>query len=161
MFGPCPRCNGQGFVQMPDKQWLVDPYCNGTGEDPGVPDFFIYKYDITLTALQLLPNQRITIGLQPFRIELLTRVKQGDFRIRLFDNSGASRSSAGTGAAGTNDRVRDACMFGDGQLPFVVAPWIIIDAGGSISFDLEDVSNGNNAIQLTFIGSKLSPTPRG
>jgi len=161
MFGKCPVCAGKKFVLTPDsKSWAECPYCRGTGDDPGVPRFFEYKFQVTLTANQVLLNQRIVVnGDAPFRIRLLMRVKTGDFRVRLFNSSGQYYSSSGEG--GTNDRVRDTCLFGDAQLPFLLVPHIDIPPSGFIGFDLEDVSNAQNAIELVFAGHKLYPTPTG
>jgi hypothetical protein len=156
----CPQCKGKGQVKNPNGSlYQVCPYCGGDGQDPGVERFFEYKWPaFQLTALQLLPNQRIVIsGDSDFRIKMLMRRKTGDFRIRLYDSSGHYYSSSGEG--GTNDRVPDVCLFGDGQLPFLVVPHIMIPAGGFIAFDLEDLSNANNTIELVFGGAKVYATP--
>lgn len=151
---PCPICAGSGVVASGTQ---VCAKCDGTGEDPGIERFFTYIFQVTLNALQVLLNQRIvTNGDAPFRVKLLTRVKTGDFRIRLFDSQNQYYSSSGEG--GTNDRVRDTCCFGDGSLPFIVVPHIIIPAGGYIGFDLEDVSNASNVVHLAFIGTKVYPS---
>lgn len=156
---PCPTCKGQATVKTPDgRLWQRCPTCDGTGNDPGVERFFEYKYLVTLTSNQLLSNQRIVIsGDADFRIKLLMRRKTGDFRIRLYDSAGHYYSSSGEG--GTNDRVPDVCLFGDGQLPFLVVPFIDTPAGGFIAFDLEDLSGSSNTLELVFGGSKVYPTP--
>lgn len=155
---PCPLCNGRGQIQTPDLHaWQPCWKCDGTGEDPGIERFFTYPFQGTLTALQVQANQRVVInGDAPFRIKLLTRVATGPFRIRLFDSVNHYYSSSGEG--GTNDRVRDTCLFGDGTLPFILVPHIVIPAGGYIGFDLEDVSNANNTIHLAFHGAKVYPS---
>lgn len=155
----CPVCNGQKVVTAPGQGAQVCPMCGGTGEDPGVERFFVYIYEFELAALQLLQNQRIVVnGDAPFRIKLLTRTKVGDFKIRLFDSQNHYYSSGGEGS--TNDRVRDACVFGDGQLPFIVVPHIDIPAGGYIGFDLENLVAGKNLVHLAFIGAKVYPSPQ-
>ncbi len=154
----CTVCGGSKVVSVDGRTAQVCPMCQGSGEDPGVERFFSYLYEFTLSANQILLNQRIvTNGDAPFRIKLLTRVKSGDFRIRLFDSQNHYYSSSGEG--GTNDRVRDDCIFGDGQLPFIVVPHIDIPAGGYIGFDLEDVSGASNLVHLVFSGAKIYPTP--
>lgn len=143
-----------------------DPYgayphatVEGLGQAPGPADdfverFFSYIYQVALTSNQVLLNQRIVVnGDAPFVIKALTREKTGDFRIRLFDNEGRYYSSSGEG--GTNDRVRDDCLFGDGSLPFLVVPEIWIPPGGTIGFDLEDVSGSGNTVHLCFLGAKI------
>lgn len=161
MKNPCPTCGGAGTVQNPTGNLhQICPNCEGDGGDPGVERFFQYKYLTTpaLTALQLLANQRIVIsGDADFRIKMLMRRATGAFRIRLYDSAGHYFSSSGEG--GTNDRVPDNCLFGDGQLPFLMVPYMQIPAGGFIAFDLEDTSNAGNTIELVFTGSKVYPTP--
>lgn len=157
---PCPACNGAEKIKSPDgSKWQTCWKCEGAGEDPGIPRFFEYVYQGNLTANQALLNQRVvTNGDAPFRLKLLMRTKTGDFRIRLYDSANRYYSSAGEG--GTNDRVRDACLFGDASLPFIVVPHIIIPAGGFIGFDLEDISGANNLIHLVFAGDKVYPSSK-
>lgn len=154
----CPRCKGSGQITTPDgRQFQVCTLCNGTGDDPGRERFFAYIYQNTLTANQVLLNQRIVVnGDAIFRVKLLTLTKTGDFRIRLFDSNGRYYSSSGEG--GTNDRVRDSCLFGTGALPVLVVPHIEVPPSGFIGFDLEDVSNANNTIHLCFEGAKVYPS---
>lgn len=158
LFGVCPICKGKQMIQGPSGLQIC-PKCDGTGDDPGVevsPFFYVQQFN--LTALQLLPNQRVVmLGTAPFRLKLLTRTKTGDFRFRMFDSSSRFYSSSGPG--GTNDLVRDSCMFGDGSLPFVIAPHPVIDKSGFLGFDLQDVSNANNAIELCFTGALLVASP--
>lgn len=154
---PCPICQGQKLLQSQMGAQMC-PMCDGSGEDPGVERFFGYVFETNLTALQVLQNQRIVVnGDAPFRIKLLTRVSTGNFKIRLFDSQNHYYSSSGEG--GTNDRIMDRCLFGDGQLPFILVPHIDIPAGGYVGFDLEDVSNSGNLIHIAFLGSKIYPTP--
>src|SRR2546430_2572491 len=157
----CPDCHGERHVKTPDgKIWQTCPTCDGSGADPGVERFFEYKYLTTpaLTALQLLSNQRIVIsGEADFRIKMLMSKQTGAWRVRLYDSSGHYYSSSGEG--GTNDRVPNNCLFGDGQLPFLVVPYIVIPAGGYVAFDLEDTSNAGNTLELVFAGAKVYPTP--
>ena len=126
----------------------------GEAEEGLVPRFFVYTFEVALTSNQVLLNQRITTnGDAPFAIRALAREKTGDFKIRLGDSEGRWYSSAGVG--GTNDRVRDDCLFGDGSLPFLVSPAIIIPPANAIPFDLEDISGSGNTVHLAFIGHKL------
>ena len=137
----------------------LDEYEDNMTAPRHVERFFTYPFEVTLGASATLLNQRIVVnGDAPFVIKQLTRTKTGDFKIRLHDNEGRYYSSAGEG--GGNDRVRDACIFGDGSLPFILVPPITIPPSGSISFDLEDVSGAPNTVHLCFVGAKLyAPAP--
>lgn len=154
----CPRCNGSGEVVTPDgKQFQQCPLCWGSGEDPGRERAFYYLQQYVLSPNGILLNQRIVInGDAPFRVKTLTCTKSGDFRIRLYDSSGRYYSSSGEG--GTNDRVRDACLFGTGALPGLVVPHIDIPAGGFLGFDLEDVSGATNTVHICYGGAKVYAT---
>lgn len=161
LFGPCPICKGKQMISGPSGLQMC-PKCDGTGDDPGVEvSPFFYTQQISLTALQLLPSQRVVmLGTAPFRLKMLTRTATGAFRFRMFDSSSRYYSSAGAaGVAGSNDLVRDACMFGTGSLPFVIAPHPVIDKSGFIGYDIQDASNANNAIELAFIGCYVVATP--
>jgi hypothetical protein len=157
----CPTCNGGGQIKTPDGSlWQPCWKCDGSGDDPGIEVFTTLTFKGTIPASQTLLQQRIVNGSGTLiRIKMLTRFKTGDFRIRLFDSDGNYYSSSGIAGASTNDRVRDACIFGDGQLPFLVVPFLMIPNGGFIGFDLEDVSGANNPIELNFHGAKVRPTP--
>lgn len=158
----CPTCGGSGQIKTPSGNlWQKCWMCDGSGKDPGVERFFEYIFDITLTANQLLPNQRIVVnGDAPFLLKMNMSYQTGIFRARLFDNQNQYLSSAGQGGQGsTVDRVINTCIFGTGTLPFIVVPFIVFPAGGFIGFDLEDLSGANNTIHLAFAGAKLYPTP--
>jgi hypothetical protein len=143
-------------VVNPAQQLQVCPLCEGTGEEPMVERYFAYLAQVALLANQVLLNQRIvTNGDFDFRVKLLTSDQTGAFRIRIHNNEGQYYSSAGEG--GVNDRVRNACLFGTGSLPFIVVPHIEIPRSGAISFDLEDISAAPNVVHLVFHGAKLSP----
>ncbi|MBK8200670.1 MAG: hypothetical protein IPK75_20225 [Acidobacteria bacterium] len=155
---PCTYCNGARVVENRAQQLQACPICEGTGFEPGEERFFTYIYQVTLTALQVLLNQRIvTNGDADFRIKLNTH-GHGRLSHPPIQQRGTVLFKLGRG--GTNDRVRDSLIFGDGSLPFIVVPHIFIPKGGSIGFDLEDVSNANNTIQLAFSGAKVYPPRR-
>lgn len=151
----CRQCNGSGQIKTPNGQlWQVCTRCDGTGEDPGSERWFTYVANISLLANGLLQNQRVVInGDADFRLKLLTCTKTGAFDIRLFDSSGRYFSSGGEGA--TNDRVQDSCLFGDGQLPYIVVPHIVIPAGGFLGFDIADLSAAPNSVHIAFHGAKI------
>src|SRR5690349_13328047 len=86
----------------------------------GTPRFAQYVIDVTLTALQLLQNQRITVDANAWFVMQRTMTDQAasQFRFKFLDIQRGGYSSAGTSAAaGANDRVRNECLFGTGSLP--------------------------------------------
>jgi hypothetical protein len=154
-------CKGQTTIATPDNSlWQKCPMCDGTGEDPGVGRFMIYRTPaIALTANQLLTAQALGLGgSAPFRLMMLTRKSTGTFRFRFWDSTGQYFSSGGTGSSAL-DRIPDTCMFGDGSLPFVVAPHPLFPAAGTINYDIEDTSGGNNTVEICFVGELVYPTP--
>lgn len=159
LFGPCPLCKGKTIIQNSAGQVQMCPKCDGTGDDPGVEVAeFTYTGQFTLTANQLLPGQIIKMnGIAPFRLKLRTRTSTGAFRCQIYDNT--LRYYSGTGVTGGNDYVRDALAFGDGQLPYVMAPHPVIDKNGFIGLNLQDVSGAGNTIEFAFVGSLLAASP--
>lgn len=80
------------------------------------------------------------------------------FKFRLGNSDGATWYQSG-GAGGTTDRVIDTLLFGSGQFPFVITPYIYYAANGSINYEIEDVSNNQPyTIYFSFRGSYLIPT---
>lgn len=80
------------------------------------------------------------------------------FKFRLGNSDGGTWYSCG-GAGGMTDRVLDPLMFGDGQFPFVLNPFIYYGASASINMEIEDVSNNEPyTIYFDFRGSYLIPT---
>jgi hypothetical protein len=80
------------------------------------------------------------------------------FSFRLGNSDGGTWYSSG-GVAGTTDRVIDTCLFGSGQFPFVLTPYIYYGASSSIQCEIEDISNNQPyTIYFDFRGSYLIPT---
>jgi hypothetical protein len=79
------------------------------------------------------------------------------FRCRLGNSDGSQwYSSAGVVSGGSaNDRVHSLLMFGNGQFPFPVIPYILYLPNGSINLDLQDISGNVNIVEFCFSGSKL------
>lgn len=119
--------------------------------------FETFKYfgDFTLTALQLLTQQAITLKGQEdyFAIMRLMSVSTGAFRVSIYDST-AHRYSSGTFNA-TTDRVRSECMYGTASRPGVLPVPIVIAGAGVINHDLEDVSNSGNTLHLVYEGVRM------
>lgn len=154
----CPHCNGERYVETPSGLLQVCPLCDGAGKDPGVETMRLYVFDIELTALQNLANQKVVIdGTAPFRLKALSGTQTGIYRVRLRHASGEYMSSGGAGD--TNDLVNNANMIGTAQFPFPIAPPSMFSESGHILIDIEDLSNADNTIQIAFIGANVYPTP--
>ncbi len=117
-----------------------------------------YFGDFTLTALQLLTNQPITLRGQEmfFAIMRLMCTNTGSFRVQLYTST-SERMNAGT-ISGTTDRVRSECMYGTASRPAVLPVPMVIPGSSSILHDLEDVSNAGNTLHLVYEGVGLYPT---
>jgi hypothetical protein len=80
------------------------------------------------------------------------------FKFRLGNSDGGTWYSSG-GNGGTTDRVIDTLLFGSGQFPFVLCPYIYYSASASINTEIEDISNSvPYTIYFNFRGSYLIPT---
>jgi hypothetical protein len=115
-----------------------------------------------------LSVQKVTLALPgtcDFWLKALTRetVVNGAsaarrFKFRLGNSDGATWYQCG-GNGGTTDRVIDTLLFGSGQFPYVVCPYIYYSASGSINCEIEDISNNEPyTIYFAFRGSYLIPT---
>jgi hypothetical protein len=80
------------------------------------------------------------------------------FLFRLGNSDGGTWYQSG-GNGGTTDRVIDTLLFGSGQFPFVLNPYIYYGASSSIPMEIEDISNNQPyTIYFSFRGSYLIPT---
>lgn len=157
--GACPTCNGTRMITGPGGEYQACPSCAGSGVDPGVEVFFVYTYDVVLTASQILVAQSVVIhGDADFVWKAIAGVQSGNYRIRFGYGSSSYLSAGGAGA--TNDRVRNANIVGTAQFPFPVIPHIVIPRAGNILFDIEDLSVASNTVQIAFIGAKRYPSAR-
>ncbi len=115
-----------------------------------------------------LSTQRISLvlpGTADFWLKSLTRetVVSGAsaarrFKYRLGNSDGSTWYQSG-GAGGTTDNVIDTLLFGNGQFPFVLNPYIYYGASSSIQMIIEDISNNQPyTIYFGFRGSYLIPT---
>ena len=126
----------------------------------------IFPLEVTVSVA--LSVQKVTLalpGTADFWLKALTRetVVNGTstakrFRFRLGNSDGGTWYQTG-GIGGTTDRVLDTLLFGSGQFPFVVCPYIYYTASGSLMTEIEDVSNSvPYTIFFAFRGSYLIPT---
>jgi hypothetical protein len=115
-----------------------------------------------------LSVQRVTLtlpGTADFWLKTLTRETlvagasaARRFSFRLGNSDGSTWYSSG-GTGGNTDRVIDTLMFGSGQFPFVLNPYIYYSASGTIPMEIEDLSNNQPySIYFNFRGSYLIPT---
>jgi hypothetical protein len=114
-----------------------------------------------------LSTQRISLalpGVADFLLKSLARetVVAGAsaarrFRFRLGNSDGGTWYQSG-GNGGLTDRVIDTLIFGSGQFPYVLCPYIFYSASASIQIEVEDVSNNQPyTIFFAFRGSYLYP----
>lgn len=81
------------------------------------------------------------------------------FRARLGNTDGSTYYSSSP-VGGTTDRVIDTLMFGSGQFPFVLNPYIYYSASASILLETEDISGSfPYTIFFNFRGSYLFEVP--
>jgi hypothetical protein len=79
------------------------------------------------------------------------------FKFRLGNSDGSTWYQSG-GNGGTTDRVIDTLLFGSGQFPFVLCPYIFYGSSSSIPMEIEDISNNQPyTIFFNFRGSYLIP----
>ncbi len=106
---------------------------------------FNYVYPISLTALQLLSNQSVSILTEPdFLWRGLLFSSTGAFSVRFQDGQQYYLS---------NDLIMSTNLLGTAGDPFPVFPEVFYPAGGKIVLDIEDTSNAPNTGQLIFIGA--------
>lgn len=130
----------------------------------------VFSSQVTVaTDLQIQTNLQVTLpGVADFLLRGLTRqviVAEGEtfiigannFLFRLGNTDGAIwYNSAGVG--GTNERVLDTLMFGDGRFPYALSPPIFYGANAAIKYEVEDISsNAPYTIYFGFQGSYLVP----
>lgn len=122
-----------------------------------------FPLEVAVTALQVIKTSLVLPGTADFWLKCLTRetVAAGAsaakrFKFRLGNSDGSTWYQSG-GTGGTTDRVIDTLLFGSGQFPFVVTPYIFYAASGSIPMEIEDISNSAYTIYFAFRGSYLIP----
>lgn len=79
------------------------------------------------------------------------------FLFRLGNSDGSTwYQSAGNG--GSTDLVIDTLLFGSGQFPFVLNPYIMYGASSSITYNYQPLTSDVYQIYFNFRGSYLIPT---
>lgn len=120
---------------------------NGITTLPGeVVAPFDYVYDVTLTALQSLEDQTVSIDTDAdFELRgVLIPTSGGTFSIRWSDGQGYYVSNAEILSTNFSN-----------LSPFPVFPSLVIPAGGRIGVDITDLSNASNPVQVVFRGVKV------
>lgn len=119
------------------------------GIDNSSPEGFVdvpfnYVYNNTLTALQALNNEVVSIFTEAdFAWRGLIFSATGTFSVQFQDGQGYYLS------AGQMYSTNMANTPGD---PWPVFPEVLYPAGGRIFFNITDLSNAENVIQFLFVG---------
>ena len=120
-----------------------------------------FPYELAVTVNLSVTKVSLTLpGTADFWLKALTRetVVNGAsaarrFKFKLGNSDGSTWYQSG-GAGGTTDRVIDTLLFGSGQFPFVLNPYIYNGASSSIQMEIEDVCyNQPYTIYFAFRGS--------
>lgn len=107
---------------------------------------FDYAYQVTLTALQPLSDQTLSInGDADFIIRALCGYSTGAYSIRLRDAEGRYMSSA---------QIRNTNLVGTRQWPTPMFPELVVPKNSRIGIDITDLSNAGNTVELVFVGVK-------
>ena len=141
--------SGYGIIELGGKQYIEK--------------YFQYTMIVTVAANSFLQPRVVLDGNGGFLLKSLmvvysqTATVNNYFRCRLGNSDGSQwYSSAGIVAGGGgNDRVHSLLMFGNGQFPVSINPYMLFLPNGSINLDLQDVSGQSNVIEFAFTGSKL------
>jgi hypothetical protein len=127
----------------------------------GTPTAKTFIRDITLTSLQTRLTQRITIDSNAGWFVCTRRMSDqaaGQFRFNIYPDGGQTGySSTGLGGA-TDNRVKNECWFGTGNLPYIVSPPMIWPPQGNITFDIENLTSGSLTVHLVFDGFLFFPS---
>ncbi len=122
-----------------------------------------FPLEVSMTS-GLITNVNLQLpGTADFWLKALTRetVVSGAssakrFKFRLGNSDGSTWYQSG-GAGGTTDAVIDTLLFGSGQFPFVLSPYIYYGASSSIRMNIEDIAATSYTIYFNFRGSYLLP----
>jgi hypothetical protein len=108
---------------------------------------FDSSLQITLAENGSADNQTISMGGEAFEVRALCCTSTGTFKSRIKDGSGRNCS---------DNLLNNANLWGTRANPTPVYPPFVIPAGGRIGVDLVNTYAGSNAIELVFIGVKLT-----
>jgi len=131
-------------------QSIINPYAPAAylGMREVTPEYdfqaFDYVYDVTLTASQILTDQKSIDPDADFVWEAVSiALNSGTFTLRLGDSRLYYLSDA---------RIASAIYIAND--PYPLMPPLVIPAGGRITIDIADTSVASNTIQLLFRGAK-------
>lgn len=111
----------------------------------------VIPLEFTVTAAGVTPINLTLPGIAIFMLRGLTRVVMSGaplvpdankrFRFKLGNSDGNNwYSSAPSAPAGTTDRVIDPLIFGTGQFPYVLDPYILYSVSASVRLEVEDIT---------------------
>lgn len=140
---------GYGIIELNGKKYIEK--------------YWQYTMITTVAANGFLQPRLVLDGSGGFLLKSLmvvygqTASANNYFRCRLGNSDGSQwYSSAGVVSGGNgNDRVHSLLMFGNGQFPVPVNPYILFLPNGAINLDIQDISGNSNTIEFAFTGSKL------
>ena len=152
----CPICKGARVIEG-GAGVQVCPYCEGSGRDPGQEFASFYTLNVSLSANQNLPNQRVSIdGSAYFRFKALSGTATGAYSLRIRSNDG--RYLMRGGSEGSSDLVFSENLVGSRENPSPFFPAPLYTPNGQILVDFLDRSAAPNVIQLLFWGADVFPS---
>lgn len=126
----------------------VNPFASRAlnGTQSAAEDFFVYTYDVILTANQALTDQVNIDGDADFGLRgVAVNVKTGVFKVR-FNRSGIYFFSSSF--------IHSNNLESDAASPLPIIPEMVFAASSRIGIDITDLSGAGNTIQIAFIGAK-------
>jgi hypothetical protein len=125
-----------------------------------------FPLEVSITTVGQVVKQSLNLpGTADFWLKALMReTTEGGvstarrFKFRFGNSDGSTWYQSG-GTGNTTDRVIDTLIFGSGQFPFVLNPYIYYSASASIMYEIEDISGVDTdyTIYFSFRGSYLIP----
>lgn len=126
----------------------------------------VIPFEVPITVNGQIVTPTLTLpGIAMFMLRGLTRevlaanlpVTNRRFKFRLGNSDGGIWYTAG-GIGNNPDRVIDSLMFGNGQFPYVLDPFVLFSVSASIKLEIEDLSlNQPYTIFFGFQGAWLLP----
>lgn len=119
-----------------------------------------FPLEVSMTSGLVVRGNLQLPGIADFWLKSLSRVtvtSDKRFKFRLGNTDGSTWYQSG-GTGGTTDRVVDPLIFGTGQFPFVLCPYIYYPASGGIMYEIEDISSSSYTLYIAFRGAFLMPS---
>lgn len=124
-----------------------------------------FPLKVTTAGNQNLVNTTLVLpGTADFWLKALERevIQAGAsaafrFLFRLGNSDGSTWYQSG-GVGGSTDLVVDTLIFGNGQFPYVLDPYIFYGASGAIKIQFQPLTNDVYDIHFMFRGAYLIPT---